>query len=875
MFRTLASFALACAPFFAFAQSSKDTLAEHIDLDSITVSAEAGAAKYRATTPTIWDITHTRIALSFDGMKKTASVNEWIKLKPYYLAADTVVLDAKSLRFDSILLTGKKNQLLRYLYRNEQVTIFLPKAYTATDTIELHLVYTAMPYEHKTGGSAAIHSDRGLYFINTDHRAPYKPAQIWTQGETESNSHWMATIDKPNSRFTLQVEMTVADSLTTLSNGALVKQVKLPGGMRTDIWKMDKPIQAYAAMMAIGRFDVIKDKWQGKEVNYYVEPQYALNARAMFHNTTDMLSFFSQKTGVPYPWNKYSQVVVRDYVSGAMENTTASLFGDFMNETPREIEDAPEGSSNHEDIVAHELFHQWFGDFVSCESWSNLTLSESFANYGEQLWRMHKYGKLSADRLAWSDLNIYLMSSAYHDPELVRFKYDSREEMFDAISYHKGGAILHYLHTLLGDDAFERSMKRYLTSHAYGTAEVHDWRMAIEDVTGQDWNWFFNQWYYHAGHPELKISYDYDDNNQKLTVSVKQIQDDSTFTWQLPIKTAIINDGHVDILDWNIDRRSQSFTYAYKNGKRPVVVPDYQHVLPAQIKEDKKPAEWLVQMLNMDDYVSKRLAIHGASRQMSDSSAQATLDRALKDSTGAIRAYALAQIGSAFSDRYRKHWTNDVIAATSDKDREVREEAFDVLGKWKVESAKAKMVAAIADTSFAVAAAALKALEKIDKDTAYIIARQLLSTQRAGGALYAAAWPILAAKGNADDISLFRRDAPRAFGGKRQAFAGPLNMWLREVKSNEAFAKGADLYADLIIYETMSSTRASIGGLMFQAITSQKTRMKDDDKTVAEAAKERFEILRKAANRIVAEEQDAETKKKFEKLVKDNFSEEE
>eukprot|EP01030_Chromulinospumella_sphaerica_P034564 gene34564-biopygen19520 len=221
MFRALAILALSCASLHSYAQNNNDTTIEHIDLDTITVSAEAGPAKYRLTSPTTWDIVHTRIALSFDGMKKTAAVTEWIKLHPYYYPIDTLVLDAKSMKFDSITLTGKNPQALRFNYKDDQVTIYLPKKYAPADTIEIYLRYTAMPYDSKTGGSAAIQSDRGLYFINTDNRSPYKPAQIWTQGETESNSHWMATIDKPNSRFTLQVEMTVADSLTTLSNGAL------------------------------------------------------------------------------------------------------------------------------------------------------------------------------------------------------------------------------------------------------------------------------------------------------------------------------------------------------------------------------------------------------------------------------------------------------------------------------------------------------------------------------------------------------------------------------------------------------------------------------------------------------------------------------
>lgn len=871
MFKRFAFLLLAWCPLYAFAQKDNDTV-QHVDLDSITVSAPAGPAPYRAATPLAWDITHTRIALSFNEPNRTASVREWIKLHPYYYPTDTVVLDAKSMQFDSVSMISKNSsKALTYRYANDQLTIRFPRPVAASDSIELYLRYTAMPYENKTGGSAAIKSDRGLYFINTNHKAPYKPAQIWTQGETESNSHWMAIIDKPNSRFTLQVEITAPDSLVTLSNGALVKQQKQPGGLRTDVWKMDKPIQAYAAMMAIGKFAIIKDTWNGKEVSYYVEPEYAAYARSMFRHTPEMLTFFSKATGVPYPWNKYSQVVVRDYVSGAMENTSASLFGEFMYETPRETDDAMGEGTNHEDIVSHELFHQWFGDYVSCESWSNLTLSESFANYGEQLWRNYKYGKVNADRLAWSDLNIYLLSSRAHDPQLVRFHYDDKEEMFDAISYHKGGAILHYLHTLLGDDAFERSMKLYLTRHAFGTAEAHDWRLAIEEVTGQDWNWFFNEWYYHEGHPTLKVEYKYDDNAQQLTVDVTQTQDDSTIIWTLPLKTAILYGRDRELADWRIDRKSHTFRYPYKQGKRPVIVPDYEHVLVGEIRENKEPAEWLAQLQFTGDYVSKRLAVHGAAKKMSDSSSQALLDFALKDSIAAVREYAVDEIGSAISDKYRKRWTSAIIAATTDADHLVRASAFDVLGKWKIADARAKMIESVSDSSYVVAGAALRALDKIDKDTAYVIARRILTTSHPHGRLESAIWPIIASKGAASDIAFFTASAPRAFGGKRLAFATPLSTWMSKTDADDAYQKAVDLYADLVIYETMSSTRSAIGGSIFQAAAAQKSRLKEDDKNTIVSANARLAMLKAAAQHIIAAEQEEEVKKKFEKMYTDNF----
>src|SRR5690606_27924383 len=140
--------------------------------------------------------------------------------------------------------------------------------------------------------------------------------------------------------------------------------------------------------------------------------------------------------------------------------------------------------------------------------WSNLTLNESFANYGEQLWRRYKYGKASNDELAFEDLAKYLGARDASAVPLVRFHYHSRDDMFDRVSYQKGGAILNYLHGLMGDSAFYRAMNIYLTKNALQPAEAHNWRMAVEEATGLDWNWFFNQWYYREGHPILNVQYD-------------------------------------------------------------------------------------------------------------------------------------------------------------------------------------------------------------------------------------------------------------------------------------------------------------------------------------------------------------------------------
>jgi aminopeptidase N len=837
-----------------------------ITLDTVEVIAPAGPTPYQPSAPRMWDIKNTRIALSFNFKEKTAYAREWIKLHPYFYPTDTLVLDAKSMQVDSVyLVTAKGNKNVEYVYGSGTLKIYFDQMYRQTDTITLFLKYTATPYATTTGGSRAITDDRGLYFINTDYKVPNKPAQIWTQGETESNSRWMITIDKPNSRFTTQLELTVPDSFVTLSNGALIKQTKA-GANRTDVWRMDMPIQAYAVMFAIGKFSVVKDRWKNKEVNYYVEPEYAPHARAMFKNTPEMIEFFSRATGVTYPWNKYSQVVVRDYVSGAMENTTASLFGEFMNQTTREIAD-----KNSEDVVSHELFHQWFGDYVTAESWSNLTLNESFANYGEQLWRNYKYGKASGDELAYNDLSIYVGASMLADPQLVRFTYDSREEVFDAISYNKGGAILRYLNSLAGDSAFYKAMKLYLTKNALSSAEAHQWRLAVEEATGLDWNWFFNEWYYHPGHPVLKVVYNYNDSLQKLVVDVTQSQKDSAFVYNLPLKAAVIYGDKDSVVDWKIDKKTTTFTYPYKGGQKPVVIPDYTHVLPGEIKDGKKMPQWLTQYLHARDYIGRRLAVTAAGKLISDSVSQIIIGNALGDSSASIRKIALTQIKSTQSDKYHKKWIARVSElAASDGNNLVRAEALDVLGSWKATSAKAIMIGALSDSSYAVAGNALDALNKINNDTAYILAKAYVNTNPRS-TLETTIWSIIGKKAMDEDIALYERRAPYVLGSKKFAFAFSLNNYLKNVKSIVSFQRGIDIYVTLITTESMKAYRTSMGGFLFQAASEQQTRAKSENKDDAALGQQKLGIVKVALQKVLAAEKDEETLKEFNKMMKNTF----
>jgi aminopeptidase N len=841
---------------------SKKLRRKSVTLDEVTVTAnQAAMGIYRGSAARVWDITNTRVALNFDLKGKTANGRAWIDLHPYFYPTDSLELDAKSMKIDSVMLMGSNIKLLTFEHKNDVLKIKFDRAFKATDTIQLYVSYTAMPYSESTGGSKAITDDRGLYFINTDNSIPGKPAQIWTQGETESNSHWMPTIDKPNERFTTRIELTVPDSFVTLSNGYLFLQTREGRNMRRDVWIMDKPIQTYAAMFAIGNFAVVKDEWRGREVSYYVEPQYEPYAHKMFSNTPEMIDCFSKATGVPYPWNKYSQVVVRDYVSGAMENTSASLFGEFVNKNFRQLADF-----DNEDVVSHELFHQWFGDYVTAESWSNITLNESFANYGETLWRKCKYGKASADEHRIQQMWSYVYGGSKSEPPLVRYHYDSREDVFDRISYQKGGAILYYLNTLMGDSAFYKAMGLYLTKNALQPAEASQWRLAVEEATGQDWNWFFDQWYYRGGHPILNMSYDYDDAKQQLKLTVNQSQKEPAF-W-LPVKTWVINENNVTTDDWILRERKESFTYPYKNGQRPIVLVDADHVVVGEMNYDLKPAQWLtIYKLSDDNTINKRFAIGAAGKDLDDSSSQAIINLALKDNNVGIRLLTLQNLGRVKTKKWQDKWQQDVLfTAIQDGNNRVRAAAFNTLGIWKVKSGKDEMLSALSDSSYIVAGMALGALKAIDEtktDTVYKLSKQILNNDPKGE-LQAAAWEVIADKGQAGDISLFEQQAPKMYGRDKIDFAENLSNYLQKVDDNDAFDRALKVFVVLVKTEGIKSYRTAMTAFLFETAVVYKEDVKTAKGNAEQSkAQQRLNKIKSALEEIVKAENEEENLTKY------------
>ena len=532
--------------------------------------------------------------------------------------------------------------------------------------------------------------------------------------------------------------MTVPAKYVTLSNGLLINQKKNADGTRTDYWKMDLPHAPYLFFMGVGEFSIIKDSYKGKEVSYYVEKEYASVAKKIFGNTPEMMKFYSEKLGVEYPWQKYAQIVGRDYVSGAMENTTATLHQDGAYQNARQLTDGVKW----ENVIAHELFHQWFGDLVTAESWSNLTVNESFADYSETLWQEYKYGKDAGDAENYTAMQGYLQSGS-EKKDLVRFKYADKEDMFDRVSYNKGGRVLHMLRNYVGDDAFFKSLNNYLTTNKFKAGEAGQLRLAFEEVTGQDLNWYWNQWYYGNGHPELKIDYNYDDAAGKATVIIEQAQKSGKI-FRLPITVDVYNGANKKRYKVWMENKVDSFTFNYT--KRPDLINvDADKILLCGKKDNKTAENYIHQISNAPLYMDRKEALdYFAKNNMPE------LAKGLTDKYAPLRTNTITKLAtSKFANSEDVITTVEKIANT-EKDKKTKAAAIKFLAKAKNTKYKSLYEKSLSDSSYSVAGAALEALTILEPEKAYELAKKY--SNDAKGVLGEKINTIIVEQGNESDF---------------------------------------------------------------------------------------------------------------------------
>ncbi|WP_186754464.1 M1 family metallopeptidase [Echinicola salinicaeni] len=675
---------------------------EKMDDQELVESKERALSDYRASRERKFDLLHFSLDLSFDWERQLVNGKALLQLKPYFYDQKFLELDAKDFDFHVVsLVENQKEQPLGMRYDGQVLKVYLPKEVTAKDTLKLKVNYTAHPNKNSGKGSEAIKDNKGLYFINPEGK-DNKPRQIWTQGETEHNSKWFPTIDAPNERATHDIRLTVEDRLTTISNGELIGQVVNGDGTRTDHWEMDLPHAPYLVAIAIGEFAKVEDEWKGRPVNYYVEEDFKEGAAKVFGNTPEMMSFYSKLLGVEFPWQKYDQIVVRDFVSGAMENTTASIFMEELNMNAREAID-----NEYEGIIAHELFHQWFGDFVTTESWSNLPLNEAFANYGEYLWYEHKEGRDAADLHHIGEMETYFYEANTKQVDLIRYEYEDSEEMFDSHSYAKGGRVLHMLRSYLGDKAFFEGLKYYLTENAFSSVEIHDLRLAMEKVSGQDLNWFFNQWFLDSGHPELKIKVDYS-VPENILLTVMQTQDLKEFPlYQLPFTVSWYDNGRRKEKAFVLDRKVQQFALENEVPLDLVLFDEYKTIL-SKNSTNRSKQQFMNQFEKSISGVARYEALDSlSSLDLEENEILWVLERGLADAYWPIREISLSRL----VDQSKSERVLDIVRklAAEDPNNSVRAAAIEKLGSLEDEISRNRFLEWMEDSSYYVSSAALTA----------------------------------------------------------------------------------------------------------------------------------------------------------------------
>ncbi|MCH8567502.1 MAG: M1 family metallopeptidase [Balneolales bacterium] len=460
--------------------------------------------------PRTWNLHHQAARLSFDFEQQAVIGSTELLFTSIRNNNQILILDSKTTDFHSITLTSSGEELA-IRQDSATVSILLDRSYSRDDTLSVTIDFTSFPPR------------RGLYFVDPLGKDPSKPTQIWTLGQPEDNSFWLPTIDHPAERTTQEFWLTVPDSMTTLSNGFLISSSSDPANnLRTDYWRLDLPHTPYLFALAVGVFDVT-DRWVNDiYYAYYTEPKYAAYKDDIYAHTEDIMDYFNDRFDYPYPWGSYAQVPVHEFIARGMENTSATILYNLVQFDCRGARDL-----NNTALIVHELVHQWFGNLVTCKDWANLPFNEGFANYFETL---YKIDRIDENAGRWHSLNhkadYFTEATRYRRP-IIFNQYSEPEDMYDRHTYAKAGQVLGMLHHYVGDEVWWSALQLFLREHEYSAVDMHDVRRAFEQESGLSLSWFFDQWFFEPGHPDLSISWAVHEGSDSdtLEISINQIHD--------------------------------------------------------------------------------------------------------------------------------------------------------------------------------------------------------------------------------------------------------------------------------------------------------------------------------------------------------------
>jgi len=576
------------------------------------------------------DIKHVTIDVTPDFHARTVTGTTTIRFVPIAELLTELKLDAVDLDVTSV--TSEPN-VVRYSTTDEAITITFSPPVLPGEERAVTVTYSAEP-------------QKGLYFRTPELGYPEADMHLFSQGESHEARHWYPNFDYPNERFTSEVICHVPPEMTVLSNGRLVsEQVDVETGLKAVHWFQEKPHVNYLVALVAGMFDKIETQHKDVPLAFYTVPSKIQYAENSFQDTADMVAFYEQEIGVSYPWDKYYQVAVSDFVAGGMENTTLTVLTDDTLFT-----DASENVHSSQGLVAHELVHQWFGDYVTCKDWSHLWLNEGFATYYEDLYDRHKngddsflYGLFRSSR--------QVVSRDGNGKPIVDRTYADADDQFDYRAYAKGGWVLHMLRSQLGERLYRRAIRTYVERHALGVVVTEDLRAVIEEVSGRSFDRFFDQWFYHGGCPELEILYEWQEEDKLAKVSVKQVQKqgDDTVPFYLPTKVRFWFDGWPTDRDIVIDEMQHDFYFALRF-EPDIVRFDPELTLLAKVTFNKPKKMLYAQLENQLDVVGRLRAIDDLEKKKDKQTIGKLKDALNNDPFHGVRRSAGAALAHVHTD---------------------------------------------------------------------------------------------------------------------------------------------------------------------------------------------------------------------------------
>jgi aminopeptidase N len=637
-----------------------------------------------------FSVQHLRLDVTLDVAQKSIVARTTLDVRRVDPSAEAIALDAVGFTIDRVSVDGHEAE---WRYDGQLLTVSLRADHQAA---RIDVDYRATPR-------------RGLYFLEPDEHYPDRPRQVWSQCQEEDARHFVVCHDSPHAKMTTEVIARVPRGWYALSNGALVSTDEPERGPHVYHWKMDEPHSSYLLTLVAGEFTEIADGvvLLGREVpvTYLVPRGREEDGRRAFGRTPEMIRHFSEVTGVPYPWNKYAQVVVSDFIFGGMENTTATTMYEHVLLDERAAIDV-----TSDDIVAHELAHQWFGDYVTCRAWYEAWLNEGFATFFEHVWREKDLG---ADEYAYGikgDLAAYASEAhGRYRRSVVCQDYDAPLDLFDRHLYEKGALVLHSLRVELGDTLFWRGVKRYLDGHAGGIVETRDLQRAMEEVSGRSLGRFFEQAVYRAGHPEVEVHIGWD--RGVLTVGARQTQSTSDGVpacFELTLDLDVVDSsGNVTRRSVTMTERHQSFALSAPTRPAFVVVDPAARIL-GEVRV-KAPGDMLREQLSKAPTGRGRWIAAQALARTDDPATIEALGRVLVDegTFWGTRAECAAALG-----RLRARESFEVlVGAVPTAHPKVRRAVVEALGHFRTdEAALAIQPLALRDPSYLVEAEAARAL---------------------------------------------------------------------------------------------------------------------------------------------------------------------